>query len=309
MGVANLACSTFGRFRVPWPPCPKEDRSVRYILADELQCFPPEAIEGELERLGITYVQLLERIAAVLAQKPALFFREIAPLLPSYWSVYVQEQYPDDIKERLLETLKVPNEEGLRIWESLAPYVVKKGTTLTAETIVYERQPWVLALMKNWDTVTEQLLNVDDIQGARGGAKRPMLGMVLEAEHMLNRVQVLAVAAAQQDRQVRGKPLHFGEMAVQLGFMTEQQLQKALEIQTEIAVALDSPKRLGFYLLEAGVVTPTQLRVALSDQKGTGMPLGQVLVAQGAIDHSLLETMLQVQRMERITSFAREMAG
>ncbi|MNS52284.1 bacteriophage N4 adsorption protein B [compost metagenome] len=108
---------------------------------------------------------------------------------------------------------------------------------------------------------------------------------------------------------MRGKPLHFGEMAVQLGFMTDQQLQKALEIQTEIAVALDSPKRLGFYLLEAGVVTPTQLRVALADQKGTGMPLGQVLVAQGAIDHSLLETMLQVQRMERITSFAREMAG
>ena len=62
------------------------------------------------------------------------------PLLPSYWSVHVQEQYPDDIKASLLEALKAPDEEGLRIWESLAPYVVKKGTTLTAETIVYERR-------------------------------------------------------------------------------------------------------------------------------------------------------------------------
>jgi hypothetical protein len=126
---------------------------------------------------------------------------------------------------------------------------------------------------------------------------------------MLNRVQVLAVAAAQTDRKVRGTSVPFGEMAVQLGFMTADQLTKALEIQQEIAVALDSPKRLGFYLIEAGVVTPTQLRTALSVQKGSAMPLGQVLVSQGAIDHSLLETMLQVQRMERITNFANEIAA
>jgi hypothetical protein len=282
---------------------------VRYILADELQCFPPEPVEVELDRLGITYVQLLERIAAVLAQKPTLFFHEIASLLPSYWSVYIQDQYPDDIKDRLLETLTAPSAGGLHIWEQLAPYVVKKATTLTAETIVYERQPWVLALLNNWTTVTEQLLNADELQGARDGAKRPMLGMVLEAEHMLNRVQVLAVAAAQTDRKVRGTSVPFGEMAVQLGFMTADQLTKALEIQQEIAVALDSPKRLGFYLIEAGVVTPTQLRTALSVQKGSAMPLGQVLVSQGAIDHSLLETMLQVQRMERITNFANEIAA
>lgn len=282
---------------------------MRYILADELQCFPPEPVEVELERLGVTYVQLLERIAAVLAQKPLLFFHEIASLLPSYWSVHIQEQYPDEIKEKLLETLTAPSEAGLRIWESLAPYVVKKGTTLTVETIVYERQPWVLALLKNWDTVTEQLLNVDELQGARGGAKRPMLGMVLEAEHMLNRVQVLAVAAAQQDRKVRGGSVAFGEMAVQLGFITAEQLEQALVIQKEIAVALDSPKRLGFYLIEAGVITPTQLSTALSVQKGAGIPLGQVLVSQGAIDQSLLDTMLQVQRIERITTFANEMAA
>jgi hypothetical protein len=287
----------------------RKEIAVRYILADELQCFPPEVVETELERLGITYVQLLERIATVLAQKPALFFGEIAPLLPSYWSVYIQDQYPEDIRDQLLETLKSPDAGGLRMWEELVPYVVKKGTTLTAETIVYERQEWVLALLKNWDTVTEQLLNVDELQGARQGAKRPMLGMVLEAERMLNRVQVLAVAAAQQERKVRGESLPFGEMAVKLGFMSADQLAKALDIQADIAVALDSPKRLGFYLIEAGVITPTQLRVALLDQKETGMPLGQVLVSQGAIDQSLLDTMLQVQRMERITMFAQESAS
>lgn len=287
------------------PTFHRKEITVRYILADELQCFPPEAIETELERLQVTYVQLLERIAQVLAQKPVLFFKEIAPLLPSYWSVYVQEQYPDDLKNSLLETLTSPDEKGLRMWEDLCPYVLKKATTLTCETIVYERQEWVLALLKNWNTVTEQLLNVEELQGAREGAKRPMLGMVLEAERMLNRVQVLAVAAAQHERKVKGESVPFGEMAVKLGFMSDEQLLKALDVQKDIAVALDSPKRLGFYLIEAGVVTPTQLRVALMEQRESGMPLGQVLVTQGAIDQSLLDTMLQVQRMERITMYAQ----
>jgi hypothetical protein len=137
-----------------------------------------------------------------------------------------------------------------------------------------------------------------------------MLGMVLEAEHMLNRVQVLAVAAAQQERkQVRGESIPFGAMAVELGFMTEAQLDQALQIQADIAVALDSPKRLGFYLLEAGVVTPTQVRRALEEQRISGMPLGAVLVSLEAIDQGLLDTMLHVQRMERITKFSQEMAA
>lgn len=281
---------------------------MRYILADELHCFPPEPIEAELDRLGISYVELLERIATVLAQNPALFFREVSPSLPSYWSVYVQEQYPEDVRAKLLETLREPNEQGLRLWQTLAPYVLKKGTTLSVETIVYERQAWVLALLKNWNTVSAQL-SAADLTGAMEGAKRPMLGMVLEGERLLNKVQILAVAAAQNERRSRGEVVQFGEMAVTLGFLTDQTLKDALSIQKEIAVALDSPKRLGFYLLEAGAVSPTQLRDALVAQRSSGAPLGQVLVSQGAIDQGLLDTMLSIQRMERISQMSPEMAG
>lgn len=281
---------------------------MRYILADELHCYPPEAIEAELERLGIGYVQLLERIAAVLMKNENLFFREIAPSLPSYWSVHVQDQYPEDIKERLLSVLREPNAEGLKLWMLLAPYVLKKGTTLAVETIVYERQPWVLALLKNWDTLSEQL-GTEGLEGAIQGAKRPMLGMVLEGERVLNKVQLLAIGAAQKEARSRGENLPFGETAVKLGMLTEAQLDEALSIQRSIAVALDSPKRLGFYLIEAGVITPTQLRDALVEQRGTGAPLGQILVTRGAIDQSLLTTMLDVQRLERISTYQPELAG
>jgi hypothetical protein len=281
---------------------------VRYILADELHCFPPEPIEVELDRLGISYVELLERIAAVLAQNPALFFREVSPSLPSYWSMYVQEQYPEDVRAKLLETLREPSEQGLRLWTTLAPYVLKKGTTLAVETIVYERQPWVLALLKNWNTVAAQL-TAADLSGTMESAKRPMLGMVLEGERMLNKVQILAVAAAQNERRSRGEALQFGEMAVALGFLSADQLNSVLSIQKEIAVALDSPKRLGFYLLEAGAVSPSQLKEALVAQRTTGAPLGAVLVSQGAIDQGLLDTMLSIQRMERISQLSPELAG
>src|SRR4051812_12045020 len=79
-------------------PFYSRELTVRYILADELHCFPPDPVEEKLNALGITYVQLLERIAVVLAQKPVLFFQEIARHLPSYWSMFVQDHYPEGIK-------------------------------------------------------------------------------------------------------------------------------------------------------------------------------------------------------------------
>lgn len=280
---------------------------MRYILADELHCFPPEPVEERLTALGITYVQLLERIAVVLAQKPKLFFQEISRSLPSYWSVYIQDHYPEGVKNRLLESLREPDEAGITLWEGLAPYVLKKGTTLAVESIVYERQDWVMALLANWNSVTAKLDSSALEQPL--GPKRPLLGMVLEGEHLLNKVQILAIAAAQKEATSRGESAPFGETAIRLGLLTKEQIDDVLQIQREIAVALDSPKRLGFYLLEAGVITPSQLRDSLRVQRDTGMPLGQVLVELGAIDHALLETMLQIQRMERISTYTQELAG
>jgi hypothetical protein len=277
---------------------------VRYILADELHCFPPEPVEEKLNSLGITYVQLLERIAVVLAQKPAMFFQEIARHLPSYWSVFVQENYPETIKTKLLDSLKTPDERGFELWEGLAPYVLKKGTTLAIESLVYEREEWVLTLLDNWTKVESQL-DVSQLSQPLG-PKRPLLGMVLEGEHLLNKVQILAISAAQKESASRGENIPFGAMAVKLGMLNDTQLDSVLEIQRDIAVALDSPKRLGFYLLEAGVVTPTQVRDALRVQRESGMPLGQVLVQQDAIDQKLLDTMLHIQRLERISTFTEQ---
>ena len=40
-------------------------------------------------------------------------------------------------------------------------------------------------------------------------------------------------------------------------------------------------KRIGSYLIDAGLVTEAQVDVALNDQKSTGMKLGEVMVMRG----------------------------
>jgi hypothetical protein len=274
---------------------------MRFILADELNCFPPAAVESELQRLGISYVQLLERIAQVLATRPDLLLREVTRCLPSYWPAYIRDQYPSAVQHELLATLRDPSQTNtLRQWEQLAPYVLKKATTLAVETLVYDRLPWVLNLLQNWTSFPSPAPDIIP----SSASKEPILGAVLEGLRYLNKVQLLAVEAAQKEARSNGEVIAFGDMCVRKGFLTPAQLAEALEIQRSIAVSPDSPKRLGLYLLEVGVITPAQLCSALNAQNTTGLPLGQILVQEGSIEASLLETVLLLQRQDRISAYA-----
>lgn len=67
------------------------------------------------------------------------------------------------------------------------------------------------------------------------------------------------------------------------------------QVQT-VPTALNSmskPKRLGGYLLEAGLLTPAQVHVALNDQQATGMRFGEVLVARGWLKEQTVEWIMQ----------------
>jgi hypothetical protein len=62
-------------------------------------------------------------------------------------------------------------------------------------------------------------------------------------------------------------------------------------------------KPLGLYLVEAGLVTSEQLETALDEQKGTAMPIGQVLSSRGWINQQTIEYM-----MDRVILPERELA-
>lgn len=67
------------------------------------------------------------------------------------------------------------------------------------------------------------------------------------------------------------------------------------QVQTVSTASNSSPKpkRLGSYLLEAGLLTPAQVHVALNDQQATGMRFGEVLVARGWVKEQTVEWIMQ----------------
>lgn len=53
--------------------------------------------------------------------------------------------------------------------------------------------------------------------------------------------------------------------------------------------SLTSPKRIGGYLVDAGLLTHDQISVALNDQQATGMRFGEIIVARGWLKEQTVE--------------------
>jgi len=72
-------------------------------------------------------------------------------------------------------------------------------------------------------------------------------------------------------------------------------------------------KRLGGYLVEAGLLTPAQIDVALNDQKLTGMRFGEILAARGwvkqqTIEYFMSKVVLPEQRVVKQTPPSKDTA-
>jgi N-acetylglucosaminyldiphosphoundecaprenol N-acetyl-beta-D-mannosaminyltransferase len=65
-----------------------------------------------------------------------------------------------------------------------------------------------------------------------------------------------------------------------------------LLIREQVVVQTDD-KRLGHYLVEAGLLTQAQVETALSEQKGTGRRLGEVIVRKGWIKEQTIEFLIR----------------
>jgi len=69
----------------------------------------------------------------------------------------------------------------------------------------------------------------------------------------------------------------------------------AVEVESSARDARLRPKkRLGELLVENGLLTPAQLEAALTEHKRLGVPLGQLLLAQGVVDEKALASVLSV---------------
>ncbi len=68
-----------------------------------------------------------------------------------------------------------------------------------------------------------------------------------------------------------------------------QKIPRHLLRETPQRRKIHQGKRLGSYLIEAGLLTPAQIEVALADQQLTGIRLGEVLVRRGWIKEETVE--------------------
>lgn len=74
--------------------------------------------------------------------------------------------------------------------------------------------------------------------------------------------------------------------------------------QVQFAPSLVGHKRLGSYLVDAGLINRAQIEVALNDQKVTGMKFGEILVTRGWIKQQTVEYI-----MEKVVLPERHQAG
>jgi hypothetical protein len=102
----------------------------------------------------------------------------------------------------------------------------------------------------------------------------------------------------QEKRKGSGKATTFGEIALELGMINQDQLKFAVQLQAKLAYTAGKPKPLGFFLLENGVVKPSQLHVALEEAAKTGKRVGEVLVEQGVISENMVTVFLSMQKAQ-----------
>lgn len=64
-------------------------------------------------------------------------------------------------------------------------------------------------------------------------------------------------------------------------------------VQTVPTALSGGRKRLGSYLVEAGLLSPAQIDVVLNDQKVTGMKFGEVIAARGWVKQKTIDYLMK----------------
>ena len=87
--------------------------------------------------------------------------------------------------------------------------------------------------------------------------------------------------------------LKLGEMAVAMGFITQQ------DIETAHSAQLSKDMKLGDLLVELGFLSPTQLEEVISHQKATHLFIGEALVKVGALTPEKLDHYLEAFKVDQ----------
>lgn len=131
---------------------------------------------------------------------------------------------------------------------------------------------------------------IDDVVKVAAGERQLFGDLLVQSGHITEN-QLHRVIAEQQQT---GEKL--GEILLRLGLLNERQLQGFLLFQHNQETSNSTPLRLGELLVTTGHITREQLDDALNLQSSSGKKLGQVLVDEGHVRPILINYAVDLQK-------------
>jgi hypothetical protein len=128
----------------------------------------------------------------------------------------------------------------------------------------------------------------------------PLIGSVLVKEKLVTNEQLEAALVRQTQLKAAGKIVPVGQVLIDMKVVSEAQIRRCLQIQQEVSVLKSETEKLGVKLLEANLITPSQLQAGLADHRAGGKRLGECLVARGFIAEATLERFIRTQAIQRL---------
>lgn len=125
--------------------------------------------------------------------------------------------------------------------------------------------------------------------------RTPLLSHILHKEGVLTDAQMDHALRMWYVQRKESKVMPFGQVVVQLGYVSYAQLMPYIQIQKILAAPPGQCRRLGVLIVENGILKPSQLVDALEIQKTTGKKLGEVLVEFGYLRRPQLAHLLRLQ--------------
>lgn len=136
-------------------------------------------------------------------------------------------------------------------------------------------------------------MHQDELKGTAGSLPtesqwvRPKLGQMLVASGLLSLEQL--DAALEIQRNTKSHHIFIGEILVGSGYITEKQLAHYLKHQELLRLPPDNQERWGQRLVELGLVTDDQLKVALIDQHSKNITLREAMINRGWLTADVLD--------------------
>jgi hypothetical protein len=133
------------------------------------------------------------------------------------------------------------------------------------------------------------------------------LGEYLRAHDLITEQDLAAALAEQRQRIAQSRPIALGDLLVEQGHLTAQELVTVLMLQLldrRQATSAQTSPPLGELLVRARLITAEQLAAALTTQtearqRGEVTRLGEILIASGVLARRDLATSLVHQRRSR----------